>query len=388
MSEGRRQTLRGQVRLNVVSVSHGARQVVPSLTLNIEAGEFVCLLGPSGCGKTTILRAIAGLKAIDEGTIHIDGVLANTLHAHRRNIAMVFQDLALFPHMSVESNIAFGLKLRRVADAEMRDRIAAMVALLHLEGLEKRLPRELSGGQQQRVAIARSLVISPSVLLLDEPFAALDRKLREEMRREFRALQRQLGITVVFVTHDQEEALTMADKVVVINQGRVEQAGAPTGIYESPVSRFVLDFVGTTNFLCIDALERSGDKLHCRLAGVPLVLGKNIVTGGQAGAPPQMALRPEHISLLDTSGAQVPATISGMIAEIAYEGAMVTYQVILPDQQTLTVRESNIAGLHGRRSIGDKVALRWDEANTLLVTSADWVLQTGVADVRARNADD
>ena len=192
---------KGYVRLDEVVVSYGREPVVRGITLDIVPGEFVCLLGPSGCGKTTTLRSIAGLVAVDAGTISIDGKVANLLPAHRRGIGMVFQDLALFPHMTVRQNVAFGLALRHVEEAAIATRVRDMLALLHLDGFEDRLPRQLSGGQQQRVALARSLVVNPSVLLLDEPFAALDRKLREEMRREIRSLQRQLGITTVFVTH-------------------------------------------------------------------------------------------------------------------------------------------------------------------------------------------
>jgi len=240
---------KGAVQLADVVLSYGAQRVVHGISLDIAPGEFVCLLGPSGCGKTTTLRAIAGLAAIDSGTIAIDGAVANAKPAHERGIGMVFQDLARFPHMSVERNIRFGLNLRGVDEASARQRVADIVALLRLSGLESRLPRQLSGGQQQRVALARSLVVNPSVLLLDEPFAALDRKLREDMRQEIRSLQRKIGITTVFVTHDQEEAFTMADRVVVMNKCVIEQVGAPSEVYERPANRFVLGFVGTSNFL-------------------------------------------------------------------------------------------------------------------------------------------
>ncbi len=349
----------GAIRLEQLSISHGTKRVVHAIDLAIQPGEFVCLLGPSGCGKTTTLRAIAGLNRVESGRVEIDGILANELPAHRRNIAMVFQDLALFPHMTVAQNIAFGLALRKVPAAETRQRIGEMLALLHLEGLQERLPRQLSGGQQQRVAIARSLVVRPAVLLLDEPFAALDRKLREEMRREIRALQRRLGLTVVFVTHDQEEALTLADRVVVMNQGVIEQAGPPDAIYETPASRFVLDFVGQTNFL---AVTRAGEGL--RLAGEPVTAAGACLAGDAL----QIALRPERLRIA-IAAPTLANRLPGQIDEIAYEGALVTYQVALQDGQRLLLREANV-GDGERRRLGDRVTLEWRAEDTLLIGEA------------------
>ena len=352
-------TARGSIRLTRLSLQHGGRGVVHAIDLDIAPGEFLCLLGPSGCGKTTTLRAIAGLHRVAGGTVEIDGVVANEIQAHRRNIAMVFQDLALFPHMTVTENIGFGLKLLRLPETESRARLAQMVSLLHLDGLEQRLPRQLSGGQQQRVAIARSLVVQPSVLLLDEPFAALDRKLREEMRREIRALQRQLGLTVVFVTHDQEEALTMADRVVVMNQGAIEQVGPPAEIYERPASRFVLDFVGQTNFL---RAERDGDGY--RVAGQRLRASGNRLTG----EPLQLAVRPERLGFADA----MPATtnrLAGRIDEIAYEGALMSFRVVLADGQRLDLRGTNL-GTGAQRRLGEEVVVAWRAEDTLVIEGA------------------
>jgi ABC-type Fe3+/spermidine/putrescine transport system ATPase subunit len=346
----------GRVRLTDLSLSHGGRQVVHAIDLDVAPGEFICLLGPSGCGKTTTLRAIAGLHRVAAGTVEIDGVVANQIQAHRRNIAMVFQDLALFPHMTVIGNIAFGLLQQRLPSEEIQSRIARMLSLLHLKGLENRLPRQLSGGQQQRVAIARSLVVQPAVLLLDEPFAALDRKLREEMRREIRALQRKLGLTAVFVTHDQEEALTMADRVVVMNHGAIEQVGTPDEIYERPASRFVLDFVGQTNFLSV---ERDGDAF--RLAGQRLR-----ATGGRlAGSPLQLAVRPERIGFAETMAAAANR-VNGRIDEVAYEGALVTFGIVLADGQRLDLRSANL-GAAQRRGLGEEAAVAWRPEDTLLI---------------------
>jgi len=357
---------KGAVRLDRVVIAYGNTTVVHGITLDIAPGEFVCLLGPSGCGKTTTLRAIAGLAAIDAGAILIDGAVANHLPAHRRGIGMVFQDLALFPHMSVRQNIAFGLALRGVDAAAMQTRIGEMLALLHLAGFEDRLPRELSGGQQQRVALARSLVVNPSVLLLDEPFAALDRKLREDMRREIRALQRQLGITTVFVTHDQEEALTMADRVVVMNRGIIEQAGTPDDVYEAPANRFVLSFVGFANFLRV---EPGATSARGRIAGVDCALPAHAIPGAAAAGTIELAIRPERLRIDTAAPAEEGVNrLPGTIRNIAYEGARLTYEVALTDGRALFVGAPNT----GRRAaqghhVGDAVAVTWRSDDAVLI---------------------
>ena len=360
---------KGDVRLDRVVISYGSEPVVRGITLDIVPGEFVCLLGPSGCGKTTTLRSIAGLVAVDAGTISIDGKVANLLPAHRRGIGMVFQDLALFPHMTVRQNVAFGLALRRVEEAAIAARVREMLALLHLDGFEDRLPRQLSGGQQQRVALARSLVVNPSVLLLDEPFAALDRKLREEMRREIRSLQRQLGITTVFVTHDQEEALTMSDRVVVMNQGAIEQTGTPSDIYEAPVNRFVLDFVGFSNFLRVESIDDAGPVQRCRVAGAECRLGSLAIKGKAVDAAGELAIRPERIRIASgDSRADEVNTLGGQIRDMAFEGALLTYEIALADGQRVFVREQN-AGRSGARShhVGESVLVEWLPEDSVLV---------------------
>lgn len=360
---------KGAVALSDVVIAYGAERAVHGVSLEIAPGEFICLLGPSGCGKTTTLRAIAGLVGVDAGTIAIDGRLANALPAHMRGIGMVFQDLALFPHMTVRRNIAFGLELRRVDAATTDRRIAEMVELLQLDGLEDRLPRQLSGGQQQRVALARSLVVSPSVLLLDEPFAALDRKLREDMRREVRALQRQLGITAVFVTHDQEEALTMADRVVVMNNGIIEQVGRPSDVYESPANRFVLSFVGYANFLRVENAGWQGTGVVATIAGSLCMLGDRFLATSAPAAIREVAIRPERVRLPETADdALAGASVPGVVRSVAYEGATLTCEVVLADGQSLLVREPNARDTRGiRRAPGDAVTIAWDPADVILV---------------------
>ena len=323
-------------------------------------GEFICLLGPSGCGKTTTLRAIAGLAAVGSGTISIDGAVANTQPAHERGIGMVFQDLALFPHMTVERNIRFGLDLRRVDGETATRRVNEMVALLRLSSLEGRLPRQLSGGQQQRVALARSLVVNPSVLLLDEPFAALDRKLREDMRLEIRALQRKIGITTVFVTHDQEEALTMADRVVVMNGGIIEQIGSPSEVYEKPANRFVLGFVGHSNFLRVEHVIGA----RARIAGADCTLGTHVI--GESNQVTEIALRPERARLAPAEASE--NELRGTLRSVAYEGALRSYEVVLADGQPILVREQN-ATRAPRPQAGDAVTVAWHPDDAIVLTA-------------------
>jgi putative spermidine/putrescine transport system ATP-binding protein len=362
---------RGRIRLSGIEVGYGGRAVVRQVSLDIAPGEFVCLLGPSGCGKTTTLRALAGLVGIDAGSIHIDGRLANHLPAHQRRIAMVFQDLALFPHMTVYQNVAFGLTVRRADGATIRREVGAILAMLQLDGFEDRLPRQLSGGQQQRVAIARSLVVNPSVLLLDEPFAALDRKLREEMRREIRALQRRLGITVVFVTHDQEEALTMADRVVVMNLGALEQVGTPSEVYETPVNRFVMGFVGFCNFLKVEAADAAGGQIRCRVAGQEIALSARPIRGDRADAAAEIAIRPERIRLAGPGGAALRNRLPGRVQNVAYEGMSIIYEIALADGQRVIAREPNLGAAHDRRHpIGAAVTMEWGIEDAVFVGAA------------------
>jgi putative spermidine/putrescine transport system ATP-binding protein len=351
---------KGAVQLSGVVLSHGSEPVVHGISLDIAPGEFVCLLGPSGCGKTTTLRAIAGLAAVDAGTISIDGSVANAKPAHERGIGMVFQDLALFPHMTVERNVRFGLDLRRIDGEAATRRVNEMVALLRLSGLEGRLPRQLSGGQQQRVALARSLVVSPSVLLLDEPFAALDRKLREEMRLEIRALQRKIGITTVFVTHDQEEALTLADRVVVMNGGMIEQIGSPSEVYEKPVNRFVLGFVGFSNFVRVEDVNGT----RGRIAGVDCALGTHVIGGPKEVK--EIALRPERARLGRAQAFE--NEVPGTLRSVAYEGALRSFEVELADRQSILVREQNAMRVR-RPHAGDTVTVAWHPDDAIVLTA-------------------
>lgn len=238
-----------------LSKSFGAHQVVCDVSFQVKKGDFVTLLGPSGCGKTTILRMIAGFYEPDSGTISLEGRRIERLPAHERNTAMVFQEYALFPHLNVYENVAYGLRVRHFSEETIRDKVGEMLTLMQLSGLEGYYPNEISGGQQQRVAVARALVLRPGILLLDEPLSNLDAKLREEMRDELRRIQQQMGLATLYVTHDQQEALSMSDSLIVMQDGRLHQQGKPHDIYFSPRTPFVADFIGTTNLISVEGRD-------------------------------------------------------------------------------------------------------------------------------------
>jgi putative spermidine/putrescine transport system ATP-binding protein len=296
------------VRLEGVTVRYGTVCALDGLDLALEEGELLSLLGPSGCGKTTTLNAIAGFVAPDRGRVLIDEADVSAAPPHARGLGLVFQSYALFPHMTVADNVAFGLRERGVPRAEIAGRVAEALALVRLPGAGPRRPAQLSGGMQQRVALARALVIRPRVLLLDEPLAALDRKLREEMRGELREIQRRVGITTVFVTHDQHEALGLSDRIAVMNAGRVEQLGAPRAIYERPATRFVADFIGASSVIegtVVDAgtVELAGNvRLAVRLA-----------RPRPAGTRVHLLIRPEHVEVPGAAGHGVPARVSSVM---------------------------------------------------------------------------
>ncbi len=343
-----------QVQLQGLSKRYGAFQAVEAVSMEVRSGEFLTLLGPSGCGKTTTLRMVAGLVPPTSGTVRIDGRDVTALSAAQRGIGMVFQSLALFPHMTVAENVAFGLKMRRVAAAEIVRRVRSLLGIVRLDHLADRYPSQLSGGQQQRVALARALVIEPSILILDEPFGALDRKLREAMQVELRQITRELGITALFVTHDQEEALMLSDLVAVMNQGRVEQLGTPQDVFRAPRTRFVADFMGVTNFL------------KARWSGGALLAGDAALPGppqqaGADGSIVELAIRPEEVLLQPGTGAATGA-LTAAVLQAVYHGTSTSYTLRLSDGQTLMAREPN-DGASGnaplRFSVGDAVSACW-----------------------------
>jgi putative spermidine/putrescine transport system ATP-binding protein len=300
----------------------GPLSVVQNFELAVERGEFVSFLGPSGCGKTTTLRMVAGFEGPSSGTIRINGQDVTRLRPNQRNVGMVFQSYALFPNMTVAENVGFGLKVAKRPAAEIGSRVEEMLRLIKLPALGGRYPYQLSGGQQQRVALARALAIKPQVLLLDEPLSALDAKIRVSLREEIRAVQRSLGITTIYVTHDQEEALSMSDRIVVMSEGRIEQIGTPFDIYNFPRTRFVASFVGTLNIL----RGRVADAALGRIAvdDQEIVAARGIADG-QAGQIRSVALRPEAVSLADAGGER--NRMRGTIEEVNFLGSVVRIRV-------------------------------------------------------------
>jgi putative spermidine/putrescine transport system ATP-binding protein len=306
--------------------SFGTNTVVHDFSLAIEKGEFVSFLGPSGCGKTTILRMIAGFEVPSGGSIVVAGKDMTWLPPAKRNVGMVFQAYALFPNMTVADNIAFGLKVADRPKADIKARVDEMLHLIKLPHLAGRYPYQLSGGQQQRVALARALAVRPQVLLLDEPLSALDAKIRVSLREDIRALQRSLGITTVFVTHDQEEALSISDRIVVMNEGRADQVGQPFEIYNYPRTRFVASFVGTLNLLKAKVLDPRAGRIEIDGQGVGTTRG---ITAHGAGDTCTVALRPEAVTLGGTGGDR--NRLTGTIEEVAFLGAVVRVRVRLAE---------------------------------------------------------
>ncbi len=326
---------------------------VDNLDLEVEKGELVTLLGPSGCGKTTTLRLIGGFEIPDSGKVYIGGRDVTDLPPQRRNTATVFQSYGLFPHMTVFENVAFGLKVRRLPRAETRRRVLEVLKLVNLEGLERRYPRELSGGQQQRVALARALVVEPQVLLFDEPLSNLDAKLRVETREQIRKLQKELGITSVYVTHDQAEAMAISDRIAVMNEGKLQQIGPPYEIYAHPANRFVADFIGRANFLTVKVVEAEDNRLEIELkGGVRLEIPR--VEGFTPGMQAVAVIRPEAVDVLQEGEGDVTATV----VFGHYTGSLATYKLALPWGETLEV-EVLSPQEKGFLSEGEKVGIRF-----------------------------
>ena len=362
------------VQLAAVSKRFGSQVVVDRVTLDIKNGEFFSLLGPSGCGKTTTLRMIAGFETPSDGRIRLGGEDVTDRPAHLRRVGMVFQNYALFPHLSVAGNVAFALRLQRVPPREIAERVAAALEMVRLPGLAARMPAQISGGQQQRVALARALVFRPTVVLLDEPLGALDQKLRKAMQLELKALQRDVGLTFVYVTHDQEEALTMSDRIAVMEGGRVLQVADPQALYERPASRFVADFIGVSNFLQGIVRERTGDLVTIALQGerpahIQAVWREGLVTGQTVTT----AVRPERMRLIPR-GAQADAAdnvVEGTVRDIVYIGSDTQYLVDVGTLMTVMVRVPNDRAPRATRlaTRGDPVRVAWDTHSTAVLVA-------------------
>jgi spermidine/putrescine transport system ATP-binding protein len=330
----------------VKTFASGSVRALDGVSVAIRANEFFTLLGPSGCGKTTLLRIIAGFETQNAGSVSVHGQVLDGLPPFRRPVNTVFQSYAVFPHMTVEQNVAFGLEMQRRPRKHIAQRVAEMLTLVKLDGMGKRMPAQLSGGQQQRVALARALATEPRVLLLDEPLSALDLKLRTGMQLELKRLQAEIGITFIFVTHDQHEALTMSDRIAVMNGGSILQIGTPEEIYERPSVRFVADFIGETNLL---EATRIGER-RFRLAS-----GETVETAeaGPAGDAVTLAIRPERANLAPPGS----AGLAGIVEQIVYEGTDTTYYVQLASGLRFRLSEQNRDGARPRVGTGDAVAV-------------------------------
>jgi ABC-type Fe3+/spermidine/putrescine transport system ATPase subunit len=353
------------VHLEGVTKRFGRTAAVDRVTFTAAAGQLTTLLGPSGCGKTTTLRMIGGFYDPDEGTVRIGTRVVNGVPPHARSTRTVFQSYALFPHMTVFENVAFGLRATRVPRATVAPRVREALALVGLEGLASRSSGQLSGGQQQRVAFARALVTRPEVLLLDEPLSNLDAKLRVHMRGEIRALQRDLGITTVYVTHDQEEAMSLSDLVIVMHAGRIEQQGAPHDIYERPASRFVADFIGTSNFVEGRVARAAPDTVEVAALGTTLRLASPRTHSVQEGETVLLVLRPEHLFLGDPDTRE-GVGFDGRIDSVSYRGAAADYVVTLADGTTVSVEHPAPRGA-ALRAPGDAVRVRLEVERAYVV---------------------
>jgi len=328
------------------------------ISLDITDNEFFTLLGPSGCGKTTLLRMIAGFESTTAGEIWLYGEEIETLPPNHRPVNTVFQSYALFPHMNVAQNIGFGLKMLGWPDSEQQARVDEMVQTVKLQEFVHRKPAQLSGGQQQRVALARAIAPKPKVLLLDEPLSALDLKLRQQMRAELKSLQRETGITFIFVTHDQEEALTMSDRVAVMSSGELQQIGSPVEVYEKPANRFVADFIGETNLLDATVNEVVDGSVHCTLASGEVIVAETDVMNNAlpVGTQGLVSLRPERLTI-HSSGTLNANTIKGTLTDTTYLGTDTQYDVQLNDGTVIGVRLQNVSGQLANLSGGHTVEL-------------------------------
>jgi spermidine/putrescine transport system ATP-binding protein len=345
--------------------SHGEDvAAVKGIDMSIGEGEFFSLLGPSGCGKTTTMRMVAGFDEPTEGRVFLHGRDVVGVPPNRRDINMVFQSYALFPHMSVFENVAFGLRRKGVAKDEVSRRVAEILEIVDLTGREKRRPRELSGGQQQRVAVARALVNKPSALLLDEPLGALDLKLRQAMQVELKRIQREVGITFVYVTHDQGEALTMSDRIAVMNDGRVEQLGTPREVYERPATKFVAGFIGTSNVLSGTVSRTDGDS-----AVIEPGPGERIVVPGgvSAGQEVELTVRPEKIDVRAGRPDGDGCALRGTVTEVVYLGMFTNYNVTTSTGAEVVVFVQNVSSADDVAVRGDSVWLSWDPRHSYVI---------------------
>jgi spermidine/putrescine transport system ATP-binding protein len=355
----------GDIAIERVTKLFGELKAVDDVSLHIPSGEFFSMLGPSGCGKTTTLRMIAGFEEPTRGRIYLDGVDVSYVPPAKRNVNMVFQAYGLFPHMTVYENVAFGLKIKRVPRAEIGERVFDILRTVRLEALADRRPAQLSGGQQQRVALARALVNRPAALLLDEPLGALDLKLRKEMQLELKAIHSRTRTTFVYVTHDQEEALTMSQRIAVMRDGVVEQVAAPRELYEKPTNAFVAGFIGTSNVISMEP-----DSVREGVAIMNLEGGDRIVAcdTGASPSPTRILVRPEKMRVWGEVDGEATSRVAGTIAEVVYLGSMTQLIIDLKTGERVTIHELNDDLKGALPQVGEPVVVRWAAESSYVIS--------------------